>query len=102
MNEELKERLRAQGKRVADAVTLYENDKNALEVFDASTAVCAGKMTEKQLDVIVKSAEGRNALTSPLAISKGELEGIKKETECLIAEASLVCSEIAAASRISQ
>lgn len=106
MNDAMKEALGTQGARVMGAVLRYKTAKAALEVFDANSrnAVKADgvKRTEADTDALVTVATGRSMLVDALCKSEAELEGYKTDTQCLLAHVSLVCSETAAMSRISQ
>ena len=106
MNDELKDALRNQGAVIKNAMLRFNTAKNALEAFDANTrnAVKADgvKRTEADTDAMVTVAAGRANLTAALVIAYSELEGYKVDTQCLLAHVSLVCSETAAMSRISQ
>ena len=106
MNQELKEALRGQGAKVREAVIRAEACKVTLDTFDANTriAVKAGgvKRTESDTDAAVMAASGRAPLVVAAGTAKAALEGVKTDTQCLLAHVSLVCSETAAMSRISQ
>ena len=106
MNDDLKERLSTQGKRVCEATLRFEDRKSKLEVFDANSRIkvrATGlKLTEGDVSAHILIADGRLVLTVPLNEAKAELEALKKDTDCLLALASLTCAEVAANSRISQ
>ena len=106
MNEELKDALKTQGERVRTAYARAMFAKNALEAFDAQSrnAIKADgvKRTEADTDALVTVAAGRAALLEGLVKATSELEGTKVDTQCLLAQVSLVCAETAAMSRISQ
>ena len=106
MNDEVKEGLRTQPKRVYDATLRYRTAKTALEAFDAAsrnTVKADGvKRTEADTDAMVTTAEGRNAMTRAFAEAEAEMNATEAQTKCLLAEASLVSAETAAMSRISQ
>lgn len=106
MNEELKEQLKTQGKRISVATHNYEASKQALEQFDANSRVAVRadnvKRTEADVDALVLSNVGRLPLFEQYCENKAELEGLKTDTQCLLAHVSLICSETAALSRIAQ
>lgn len=106
MNEELKAALTSQGTKVREAVLRAETAKSALETFDANTRISVKadgvKRTEADTDAAVTVAAGRSPLVVAAARAKADLEGVKTDTQCLLAHVSLVCSETAAMSRISQ
>lgn len=106
MNDELKDALRNQGTVVKNAMLRFNRAKSALEAFDANTrnAVKADgvKRIEADTDALVTVAAGRANLVATMVIAAAELEGCKVDTQCLLAHVSLVCSETAAMSRISQ
>ena len=105
MNEELKGALRSQGERVRNATRRYEESKLGLDTFDANSRIAVKadgvKRTESDTDAAVMALEARSALAGEAALAKAYLEGIKTDTQCLLAHVSLVCSETAAMSRIS-
>ena len=111
MNQELKEALLGQGKRVREATLRAETAKSALETFDANNR-CAIKAADKPAgwakaptDDDTKALVLANAGRAPLVAARIEAfadsEGVKTDTQCLLAHVSLVCSETAAMSRIS-
>lgn len=112
MNEELKTALDGQGKRVRDAVLRAETAKSALETFDANSrnAIKAGGIpagwakapTDDDAKTLVLATAGRAPLVAARIEAFADSEGIEAETKCLLAKTSLVCSETAAMSRISQ
>ena len=106
MNDDLKEKLSSQGKRMGEATLRFEHHKNKLDVFDANSRIkvrAAGlKLTESDVAAHILIVDGRLVLAAPLNDAKAELESVKKDTDCLIALASLTCAEVAANSRISQ
>ncbi len=106
MNQELKDALRSQGEKVRNAVLRAELTKSALESFDAQSRVAIKadgvKRTEADMDAAVITAPTREKALLPAIDSKADLEGVKTDTQCLLAHVSLVCSETAAMSRISQ
>ena len=112
MNEELKTALTSQGMKVCEAVLRAETAKSALETFDANSR-CAIKAADKPAgwakaptDDDTKALVLANAGRAPLVAARIEAfadsEGVKTDTQCLLAHVSLVCSETAAMSRISQ
>ena len=106
MNTELKAALTSQGAKVREAVLRAEAAKRALEAFDANTRISVKadgvKRTESDTDAAVMVAPGRSPLAVAAGTAKADLEGVKTDTQCLLAHVSLVCSETAAMSRISQ
>lgn len=106
MNEELKAALRGQGTKVREAMIRAEASKVALDTFDANTRISVkadgAKRTESDTDAAVMVAAGRPPLVVAAGTAKADLEGVKTDTQCLLAHVSLVCSETAAMSRISQ
>ena len=110
MNEELKDALDAQGKRVRDAVFRAETAKSALETFDAqsrNTIKASGippgwakAPTDDDTKTLVIAAAGRAPLVAERIATMADAEGIEGETKCLLATASLVCAETGAAGRI--
>jgi|GEM_PF-1148997 len=106
MNEELKAALTSQGERVRNAVRRAELTKSALESFDAQSRVAIKadglKRTEADVNAAVITAPTREKALLPAIDSKADLEGVKTDTQCLLAHVSLVCAETAAMSRISQ
>ena len=106
MNEELKTRLETQGKRTRDTTLRYKNTKGKLEDFDALSRIsikAANKgMNLDDTKANIRGAVGRAALTNEAAVAEADLAGVDTDTKCLIAQVSLVCSETAAMSRISQ
>ena len=106
MNEELKDALRNQGTRVREAIIRAEATKSNLDTFDANTRIAVkadgAKRTESDTDAAVTVAPGRAPLVAASGEAKADLEGVKTDTQCLLAHVSLVCSETAAMSRISQ
>ena len=104
MNDELKTALRSQRDMVSGAVTRYENAKANLDRFDANARVAIKadgvKRTEADTDALVLADAKRITLEIALIEAKAELESVKVNTQCLLAEVSLVCSETAAMSRI--
>ena len=106
MNDQLKDRLETQGKMVYEATLRFENRKNNLDVFDANSRIkvrATGiKLTESDVSAHILIAEGRFSMAYPFNEAKAELESVKKDTDCLLALASLTCAEVAANSRISQ
>ena len=106
MNEELKAALTSQGTKMREAVLRAETAKSALETFDANNRISVKadgvKRTEADTDAAVMVAAGRSPLVVAAGTAKADLEGVKTDTQCLLAHVSLVCSETAAMSRISQ
>ena len=106
MNEELKAALTSQGTKMREAVLRAETAKIDLETFDANTRIAVKadgvKRTEADTDAAVAVAQGRAPLVNAAILCKADLEGVKTDTQCLLAHVSLVCSETAAMSRISQ
>lgn len=106
MNDDLKIALQSQGERMREAILRADNAKSALETFDAHsrTAIKADgvKRTEADTDALVTIVANRAAMESAMIVAKAELEGVKVDTQCLLARVSLICSETAAMSRISQ
>ena len=106
MNEDLKDALKTQGKKVREAILRAETAKIDLETFDANTRIAVKadgvKRTEADTDAAVTVAQGRAPLVNAAILGKADLEGVKTDTQCLLAHVSLVCSETAAMSRISQ
>ena len=106
MNTELKAALTSQGMKMREAVLRAETTKSALETFDANTRISVKadgvKRTESDTDAAVMVAAGRSPLAVAAGMAKADLEGVKTDTQCLLAHVSLVCSETAAMSRISQ
>ena len=110
MNDELKTALRSQREMVSGAVLRYEDAKAKLEAFDAHSrkAIKGGDKpigwakspTDDDTDALILTCGGRAPLEAALIASKAELESVKVNTQCLLAEVSLVCSETAAMSRI--
>ena len=105
MNEGLKEALKTQGQKMRNALYCADMAKAALDKFDANTRIAVKgdglKRTEADTDAAVLSAPKRDTLAATVSETKSELEGVKVDTQCLLAEVSLVCSETAAMSRIS-
>lgn len=106
MNDAIKEKLKNQAKAVYDATLRFENSKTKLETFDAHSRLAArntgAKLTENDVEAMVAVTPDRGVLTTPMNEARAELEAVKKDTECLLALASLACAEVAANSRISQ
>ena len=106
MNQELKAALMSQGERVRTATLRAETAKSVLENFDAQSRLAikadGAKRTEADTDAAVTTALHREKVLLPAIDTKAELEGAKTDTQCLLAHVSLVCSETAAMSRISQ
>jgi len=106
MNEELKTALTSQGMKVREAMIRAEASKVALDTFDANSRISVKadgvKRTESDTDAAVMVAAGRSPLVVAAGTAKADLEGVKTDTQCLLAHVSLVCSETAAMSRISQ
>lgn len=106
MNQELKDALRGQGTKVREAMIRAEASKVALDTFDANSRISVKadgvKRTESDTDAAVMVAAGRSPLVVAAGTAKADLEGVKTDTQCLLAHVSLVCSETAAMSRISQ
>lgn len=106
MNEELKLALKTQGEKVRGAVARHKAAKNALEEFDANSRIAINaenpKMNLDDTKARVTVAPGRRDMTARLVLAEADAEGIDADTKCLLAHVSLVCSETAAMSRISQ
>jgi len=106
MNDGLKEKLHGQGKLVGDSILRHKTAKAALATFDAHsrTAVKADgvKRTEADTDAAVLTTANRVSVEQAAIVAEAEMEATKTDTACLLAEVSLVCSETAAMSRISQ
>ena len=112
MNDELKEALLGQGKRVREATLRAETAKSALETFDANSrnAIKAGgnppgwtkAPTDDDTKALILLQPGRAALVTERIATTADADGIEADTKCLLAHVSLVCSETAAMSRISQ
>jgi len=106
MNEELKEKLRGRGLAVGGALFRYRTAKACLVTFDANARIAVKadgvKRTESDTDAAVLADPKRAPLEAAAIGAEAELEGAKTDTQCILAEVSLVCSETAAMSRISQ
>ena len=106
MNTELKERLRAQPRKVYEASARYRAAKTELETFDAASRVAVKadgvKRTEADTDALVLMAKGRGDIVKKFVLAEADMNGAETQTKCLLAEASLVSAETAAMSRISQ
>ena len=106
MNEDLKDALKTQGEKVRMTMLRAESAKIDLETFDAHTRIAIKadgvKRTESDTDAAVAVAHGRAPLVTAAILGKADLEGVKTDTQCLLAHVSLVCSETAAMSRITQ
>ncbi len=106
MNEELKEKLRKQGKTVGEAIFRHRTAKGELARFDATARLAVKsdgmKRTEADTDAAVLADPKRASLEVELIATEAELEQVKTDTQCILAEVSLVCAETAAMSRISQ
>ena len=106
MNQELKDALKTQGEKVRTTMLRAESAKIDLETFDANSRISVkadgAKRTESDTDAAVMVAAGRSPLAVAAGTAKADLEGVKTDTQCLLAHVSLVCSETAAMSRISQ
>lgn len=111
MNEELKERLYGQGKKVFEATRRFENAKASLEsikgaaragIREARASAREKPLNEADTDALVACDGGCIKAAAAHADAKAELEAIKTDSANLLAEASLVCAEVAAMSRISQ
>jgi len=106
MNDDLKEKLKTQGKAVYEATLRFEHCKMKLEKFDANSRLSVRatgvKLTESDVGAHILVAEERLLMATPVNEAKAELDGVKEDTKCLLALAALTCAEIAANSRISQ
>ena len=112
MNDELKDALKTQGTRVREAVLRAETAKSALETFDANSrnAIKANGIppgwakapTDDDAKTLVLAKTERAPLVTARIAAFADAEGIEADTKCLLAHVSLVCSETAAMSRISQ
>lgn len=106
MNETLKEQGHNLAKKTRDCFARYKHAKNKLATYDANTRITGrtdgSKRTEKDLDAYVAVDEGRSELLSDLVEFEADWEAVQVETKVVIAEMSLVCTETAANSRISQ
>ena len=106
MNDELKDKLHGQGKLVGRAHFCFKTAKADLARFDANARIAVKadgvKRTEADTDAVVIADPKRAPLESAAIGSEAALEDAKTDTACLLAEVSLVCSETAAMSRISQ
>lgn len=112
MNEELKTALDTQGKKVREATFRAETAKSVLETFDANSRGIiktagtppgwAKPPTDDDTKALVLVQPGRAALVTERIATMADAEGIEADTKCLLAHVSLVCSETAAMSRISQ
>ena len=104
MNEELKTALRAQRGLVFGATLRFRTAKTALEAFDATnhTAFRADgvKRTESDIDALVLADPRRTNMVAEFATAEAELTAVKVDTDCLLANVSLVCAETAALSRV--
>ena len=91
MNEELKDVLDAQGKRVRDAVFRAETAKSALETFDANsrnTIKASGippgwakAPTDDDTKTLVIAAAGRAPLVAERIATMADAEGIEAEPQ---------------------
>jgi len=106
MNDEIKTQLDNQGNKIRVAFLRCDTSKAGLDAYDAQTRnrvrADGVKRTEADIEALVISDLDRPGLLSMYLEAKAEYEGAKVETQCLLAKVSLVCSEIAAASRIAQ
>lgn len=104
MNEELKDALRTRGAFTHGCTARFKSAKAQLEAFDASSRCSIKadgiKRTEADTDALVTCASGREKLVSALIEAEAELSGCQVGNQCLLAETSLVCAEVAAMSRI--
>lgn len=104
MNEDLKSALQTQGPRTGQAIHAYETKKANLDAFDANSRIKIKsdgvKRTESETDAMVIASDGRAPLVAEMIAAKAEMEGMKTDTQCLLAHVSLVCAETAAMSRI--
>lgn len=112
MNEDLKDALKTQGKKVREAILRAETAKSALETFDANSRIAikakdkpagwAKAPTDDDTKALVLANAERAPLVAARIAALAESEDVKTDTQCLLAHVSLVCSETAAMSRISQ
>ena len=106
MNEEIKEKLRGQGKKVGEAYFRFKTAKADLARFDASTRVAVKadgvKRTEADMDAVVSIDPKRGPLERAAIVTEADKEAFDTDTKCLLAEAGLVSAEVSAMSRISQ
>lgn len=104
MNEDLKSALQTQGPRMGRAIYAYETKKANLDAFDANSRIKIKsdgvKRTESETDAMVIAAEGRGPVVLDMINAKAEMEGMKTDTQCLLAHVSLVCAETGASGRI--
>ena len=104
--EETRARLIGQRALVYGAMMRFENAKAKLDAYDAGARVKIRadgvKRTESDVDAMVISDPQRAPLEAEMIASKAEMESLKVDTQCLLAQASLDCAEVAAMSRISQ
>lgn len=104
--DDLKAKLRGQRALIRCALVREGNAKVALKTFDANTwnriRGDGVKRTEADVNALVQIEPGRAGLEADLINAGAEAESLKVDTQAMLAEASIVCSEIAALSRISQ
>lgn len=104
MNEEIKAHLRQYGGRVRGASFAYNGAKTKLEQFDAATwcslRADGQKRTEADMKAEVKNAIGRDKIAVELSTAEAEFEAVKADGNMLQSHVALLCSEIAANSRI--
>jgi hypothetical protein len=104
MNEELKKTLKGQRTLVYGAMLRFRHAKTKLEGFDATARVAIRadgvKRTESDVDALVLADPKRAPLEAEYAEAEAELSAVKVDTDCLLANVSLVCSETAAMSRV--
>lgn len=106
MNEDIKTRLDNQPEAVRGAFLRADNTKSQLELFDANARIAAKadgqKRTEADVDALVCVTPGRSTLVGANSTAKADYEGIKTDTQCLLAKVSLICTETAACARVAQ
>ena len=111
MNEDLKGKLRGQGRTVFEATRRFEHAKLEMDKAYAASRVAVREkraaanekpLNEADTDALADIDPAYCAAAVRHADAKAELEAVKADTECLLAEASLACAEVAAMSRISQ
>lgn len=111
MNDELKDALRTQGEKVRNATRRYEAGKVALDrvkgairgaVRESRASANLKPLNEADTDAMVAADSTKTPIEDALVEAKADLEAVKADGECLLAHVSLVCSETAAMSRISQ
>lgn len=106
MNEELKARLQSKGEEVYNVFISMDKARADMEQFSAAVWTTlrndGQKRTEKDMEHALASTEGFRSLSDKVGTTRARYESVKSDMQCLLAEVSLTCAEMEAASRVAR